>query len=533
MKKILDRIYKQLYNESDYNKEYSNIYKIHKYWSRKPWYIVEKYIQKFSKIDDLVLDPFMGSGCTGTEAIFNRRNFIGWDLNPISGKIAIGTSIIAPNISNLHDDFEHIKSRCFEQINSCYSVRETCPICEKKLSIKYICIGPKTKNKNLAFLYCPNCNKKTVRKEVINYDPEEKKYNNLLERFWKPEVFFPINFYKDRFSYKGIKSVVDMYTKRNLYCLCYLKDAIENMKLNYPELAMLAFTNTVLHASKLKGENVRPLSVNNYWVPDDYIEENVWFRFEDRYKNIIKGKQALNKKIDNKPINNKFECIIDSCLNMNYKESIDYVFTDPPYGDAIQYSELSFIYNAWLNETYDNKEEVIINPCQNKKETDFLDLIDKSMKKIYDSLKKDKYMTLCFQNKNFSIWKHIIDTCKKLGFQLEDISIYNTYGVPFNKYWSKFSPKSDIYVTFKKSDKHIKSRYYRENLNLESLIREIANYTYNINDNDKIYDLTVAYIIWSLYYNLGELQIDNFDLKKFIKYIEINRLRKEQISLDI
>ena len=142
-------------------------------------------------------------------------------------------------------------------------------------------------------------------------------------------------------------------------------------------------------------------------------------------------------------------------------------------------------------------------------------------------------MTLCFQNKNFSIWKHIIDTCKKLGFQLEDISIYNTYGVPFNKYWSKFSPKSDIYVTFKKSDKHIKSRYYRENLNLESLIREIANYTYNINDNDKIYDLTVAYIIWSLYYNLGELQIENFDLKKFIKYIEINQLRKEQMSLDI
>ncbi len=61
MKKVIDKIYKNLYNESDYNKDFSNIYKIHKYRSRKPRYLVEKYIKNYSREGDTVLDPFMGS----------------------------------------------------------------------------------------------------------------------------------------------------------------------------------------------------------------------------------------------------------------------------------------------------------------------------------------------------------------------------------------------------------------------------------------------------------------------------------------
>ncbi len=536
MKKVLDKIYNQLYDENDYNKDYSNIYKIHKYWSRKPWYLVENYIKKHSKENDIILDPFMGSGCTGVEAIINNRSFIGYDLNPISIKVAEGTSTVVEKIEKLQEDFELIKSKCCSEIMECYETNHKCPVCGNKLYIKYICIGPKTNNKNLGYLFCDKCNsKKTTLKETIDYKENNTKYNNKLKSLWVPTKKFPEKFYKDRFSYKGIKQVSDMYTKRNLYCLCKLLDTIKNEKLNYPLLSMLAFTNTVLHASKLKGENVRPLSVNNYWVPDDYIEENVWFRFEDRFNNIIKGKECLNKKIKESNYNGKckFELKLESCLNMNYKNKIDYIFTDPPYGEAIQYSELSFIYNAWLEEDYNTKDEVIINPCQNKKELEFLNLIDLSLEKMYNSLKDEKYFTLCFQNKDFSIWNNIIYKCKELGFKLEDISIYDTYGNPYNKYWSKFSPKSDIYVTFKKTNKELKSRFFKEDINLEQLIYMVADYTCDVKDNNKIYDLTVAYIIWSLFYNEGNLNISDFDLKKFIKYIESHRLRREQLSLDI
>ena len=72
------------------------------------------------------------------------------------------------------------------------------------------------------------------------------------------------------------------------------------------------------------------------------------------------------KRIKNKDKLGDYKIIHDSALKINYTESIDYVFTDPPYGDAIQYSELSFIWNSWFGKTFNTEEEVIINPVQNK-----------------------------------------------------------------------------------------------------------------------------------------------------------------------
>ena len=78
---------------------------------------------------------------------------------------------------------------------------------------------------------------------------------------------------------------------------------------------------------------------------------------------------------------------------------------------------------------------------------------------IYKALKNESYFTLCFQNKKADIWKTIIAYCKDLGFKLIDVSIYDTFGSPFNKFWADFSPKSDIYVTFQKTQKEPNKTY--------------------------------------------------------------------------
>ena len=168
---------------------------------------------------------------------------------------------------------------------------------------------------------------------------------------------------------------------------------------------MLAFTNTVLHASKLKGENVRPLGVNNYWVPDDYIEENVWYRFADRANQTIVSKRVLKKRAEKINQIGEASVVLKSALDSGEINSVDYIFTDPPYGDAIQYSELSFVWNAWIKKEYDTSEEIIINPVQNKNYKTFNEMLNVALTRIYDQLKPNKYFTLCFQNKDFNIWK--------------------------------------------------------------------------------------------------------------------------------
>ena len=105
-------------------KEYSDVYKIHKYWARKPWNVVAEYIDKYSSEGDLVIDPFCGSGLTGAESILQNRNFLGIDLNPMATMITKGTLQFC-DIEELNKDFKTIEDLCKEEIMNLYKT-EVC-----------------------------------------------------------------------------------------------------------------------------------------------------------------------------------------------------------------------------------------------------------------------------------------------------------------------------------------------------------------------------------------------------------------------
>ena len=58
---------------------HSKHYLLHRYWG-KPHNVVAEYIKNFTKVNDLVLDPFMGS-VVPIECSKNNRRAIGVDLN--------------------------------------------------------------------------------------------------------------------------------------------------------------------------------------------------------------------------------------------------------------------------------------------------------------------------------------------------------------------------------------------------------------------------------------------------------------------
>lgn len=61
---------------------YTGIYAMHKYWSKKPYNIIREFILRYTEKDEIVLDPFCGSGISVTESIFTERKAIGIDINP-------------------------------------------------------------------------------------------------------------------------------------------------------------------------------------------------------------------------------------------------------------------------------------------------------------------------------------------------------------------------------------------------------------------------------------------------------------------
>lgn len=49
---------------------------------KKPSELVQMLIEQFSNEDDIILDPFLGSGTTAVAAVNTNRHYIGFELDP-------------------------------------------------------------------------------------------------------------------------------------------------------------------------------------------------------------------------------------------------------------------------------------------------------------------------------------------------------------------------------------------------------------------------------------------------------------------
>jgi DNA modification methylase len=64
------------------------MHSFHRYYGKLIPSIPSVFIDEFTKVKDLVFDPFTGSGTTAVEALRKNRNFLGIEINPLSCKIA-------------------------------------------------------------------------------------------------------------------------------------------------------------------------------------------------------------------------------------------------------------------------------------------------------------------------------------------------------------------------------------------------------------------------------------------------------------
>jgi len=483
----ISQIVNNLIDVSDFkhDRKYSRVAKLHKYWSRKPWFVIDQYVQKYSKENHLILDPFCGSGIIGLQSVLANRNFIGYDLNPFAVFLAKNSLQVGYNQSSFEDDFSAIERTVREKIMPLYAVKDK--------YILYTILGKKNSKDYNAVISNHNFqNKQKVSLSKKELEPTIKFPKNLKY----PDKDFPEKFYKDRFSYKGVKRVSDMFTNRNVLALALLHTAINELPLKNRDLFMLAFTNTLLHVSKLKAENVRPLGVNNFWIPDDFIEENVWWRFVDRVENVKMAKEVIAEKASQNNVSKPTSKVYNkSSLKMSEIKdgSVDYLITDPPYGDTIQYSELSFIWNCWLEKDFDIEKEVIINPVQNKGVNEYYNQLAAFISEAKRVLKKDAYFTLAFHNKDLKIWISLAELIRDYGMELVDISSFDTFGSPYNKNWAKFSPKSDFYVTFINRDKKV-SKKNSKKVYPHQIASEITKYLGK--NNGKLFNLNKAYDVF-------------------------------------
>jgi hypothetical protein len=130
--------------------------------------------------------------------------------------------------------------------------------------------------------------------------------------------------------------------------------------------------------------------------------------------------------------------------------SVDYIFTDPPFGNNIQYSEVNFINEAWLGKNTDAAEEVIVSNHQGKSVEDYQSLLAGALAEDFRILKPGRFATVAFHSTSPSVWEALRNAWSLAGFQLVRVSILDKKQGSFKQVTTKGAVKGDALILLQK-----------------------------------------------------------------------------------
>lgn len=123
--------------------------------------------------------------------------------------------------------------------------------------------------------------------------------------------------------------------------------------------------------------------------------------------------------------------------------SIDYVFTDPPFGGFIPYAEINQINEAWLGTTTDDTEEAIVSPAQGKGVTEYGALMKRVFAEVARVMKDDAAATVVFHSSKPDVWAALGGAFTSAGLLVERTNVLDKTQVSFKQVVSAGSTRGD------------------------------------------------------------------------------------------
>ena len=144
------------------------------------------------------------------------------------------------------------------------------------------------------------------------------------------------------------------------------------------------------------------------------------------------------------------------------KNSLDYLFLDPPFGSNIMYSELNILWESWLKDLTCNKQEAIENKTQNKGAAEYRRLILTCFHEAYSVLKPGRWMTVEFSNTKAYVWSSIQTAVTESGFIVANVSALDKKQGSFNAVTNTTSVKQDLVISAYKPNGGFEERFLSE-----------------------------------------------------------------------
>ncbi len=169
---------------------------------------------------------------------------------------------------------------------------------------------------------------------------------------------------------------------------------------------------------------------------------------EVRPKYILSGKLNRLKTLKENPrFSDSTAISTGDCSSMPIDDnSIDYIFTDPPFGANIFYADLNLLVESWHGVTTSTAEEAIVDKKKDKNTGDYQDLMTACFAEYHRVLKPGRWMTIVFSNSHASVWNAVQAAILRSGFAIADTALLDKRQGSFRQVTST-AVKEDVLIS--------------------------------------------------------------------------------------
>ncbi|WP_026355177.1 DNA methyltransferase [Massilia niastensis] len=273
-----------------------------------------------------------------------------------------------------------------------------------------------------------------------------------------------------RMDYSGITHIHHFFLSRAGHALaCLWRKAqeqpdgrIREMLLFFVEQAIWGFSVLNRYSPSHFSQVNRALN-GVYYVASQTAECSPQYNLSGKLDRLVKAFQAYRTQQSMAAINLGSAAALPLPPN-----SIDYVFTDPPFGENIYYADLNFLVESWHRVTTNAKSEAIVDRFKKKGLPEYQQLMQRCFTEYYRVLKPGRWMTVVFSNSKAAVWNAIQVALQQAGFVVAEVTALDKVQGSYRQVTSATAVKQDLVISAYKPNGGLEDRFNRDGPTVDS-----------------------------------------------------------------